>query len=88
MKTSDSIAFTLYIIDWIQDYTTISQLPEKSILAMYERWKTEILPHENSKHRGECTGIPMICRKCKIDEILKSASSIANVIESYKHNGK
>ena len=81
MNTSDSIAFTLYITDWIDGHTTVSELPEASIKALYCRWVKEILPARNDDHKGECTGIEMKCRRCEIEKILENATAIAKVLK-------
>lgn len=64
----------------------IAELPKPTINKLYHHWKTEISPTVNNEHRGECTNVPMTCRKCKIDEIFKSAATIDNVIKGYTKN--
>lgn len=82
---SDSIAFTLYATDWLRDHASLSEISERSISALYDKWRKTLVPHLNKPHKGECVDMEMKCVRCTVEAYFENAAAIANVINGYKH---
>jgi len=86
IDNSDSIAFTLYATAWLKDHAAISEISERSISALYDKWRTQLVPHLNKPHKGACIGTEMRCVRCEVEMYFENGAAIAKVINGYKND--
>lgn len=83
---SDSIAFTLFVTSWLNIHGSLSEVGEKTIEALYERWKTEFLPRLDLPHKGQCVDMAMKCKRCEVEEYFENAAAIDSVIKGHNNS--
>ena len=73
MTEREKIAFSMYYnFDFVDNEGHSQEILDFAL----KHWREKMMPELKRDHGGDCTGAPMVCMRCVVEEYLKIADEI------------